>query len=229
MAKKKAPSNWLYLKSDTGRHHRVMWFRNTKADEMIFGLAGHAAHVGAVLTWIFPEHDTTEQDGSITYLWDEAERADLRLDHFTCHADGTFHLKSRAGTPIYSQTIRRCEPLGPRTSCFLHFQAVLDVPEYYPTDNKMGSRDAWIEIPAGTRTVIEGMFSGISHPVETEMARRMTALGVLQPRVRLIGRTIKGVVAPTHAFQTNERPGTILSFRLTTTDGRTSFKTFCFE
>ena len=98
---------------------RLMWFHNNKPNEMLIGFYGlHQKQ--PVLQGILPERQVTASDFKDFPLeYSEIQAMDEKIDHITCHADGTFHIKTIGGKEVYRDTMKRVEPLGPDTLTIL--------------------------------------------------------------------------------------------------------------
>jgi len=66
--------------------------------------------------------DRLVDDGGLRELtWDysEARPMAMPIDHFTCHRDGTIHLKKRRNAgPLYAETVKCDEPITANSSRF---------------------------------------------------------------------------------------------------------------
>ena len=106
----------LYIRTNRREYRRLAWFHNHRPNEMLLGIYGQGGRP-AVLAGMWPEREVSSNDlKDLGYEWKDMVKVGTVLDHVTCHADGTFHVKTSGGALAYSQTMKRTEPLGKETS-----------------------------------------------------------------------------------------------------------------
>jgi hypothetical protein len=89
-----------------------MWFHNNAVNEMLMGFYG-LSNKQAKLNFIFPERVVSKEELRwLNFNYFSTEEVGEVADHITCHADGTFHIKTKGGKEIYRDAMKRQEPLG---------------------------------------------------------------------------------------------------------------------
>jgi hypothetical protein len=120
----------LYIRRNSDYAH-LMWFHNNKPNEMLIGFHG-LYQKQPFLQGIFPERQVTSSDlKDLPFKYSEIQPMNEKIDHITCHADGTFHIKTIGGKEVYSDTIKRVEPLGPDTPTFLESIVLTQMSDKY--------------------------------------------------------------------------------------------------
>jgi hypothetical protein len=228
-------STRLYFHSNGGIYRRLGWIRNSRPNELLVGLYGHNG-AQPTLRYMWPEREIANEElSNVSFRYDERMDVGRTLDHFTCHANGRFHVKTTDNRDRYIHAMRRCQPLGRATSSFLDLMIISDLPEYYAAvRDKVRFPHVWINVPRDRHVAIRARFAGAAHNLEAEMA----SIAALFPGVTggavLRSGTIKGVLlirpqsVSAEAAATRPR-GTIVSFQFPLGDGRWHIKAFLFE
>ena len=116
----------VYVRTADDQFGRWLWVQNNRPNEMLLGAYGLDGHP-ATITHEFPERLYTRGDPrEIDFRYKEASSVQLRIDHFTCHADRRFHAKARESEVLYSQVERLGQALGPTSPPFLRVLVVSD-------------------------------------------------------------------------------------------------------
>ena len=116
----------IYFKTNTSQFLRFLWFREYKPNEMMIGINGLASKV-SVLDSISPDRIVTNDElQSLRFDYSNATIINEKIDHISCHADGTFHIKTIDGKQVYRDTVKRQEPLGVNTKTFMDFIIISD-------------------------------------------------------------------------------------------------------
>jgi hypothetical protein len=235
-SKKPVPFH-VYIQAGNLPVCRFLWFHNWKPNEMLMGIYGLRSEQ-VVVKYMFPERVVTREElKGLTFNYSAMTEINKTIDHITCHSDGTFHIKTTGDEEVYTDTLKRIEPLGPDTPMFLHFIILSDVAEKYsnPTSKLkepytiIGTCDKQQEI-----IVIEGRFSGAKYELEEEMARNIFQWSPVAGMVRLTSGTLKGVLCPQCRLWPQEvlrdRPsGTIVLFIFPVAQDQFLIKGFAFS
>jgi hypothetical protein len=106
----------IYVRTADDQFGRLLWVHNNRPNEMLLGAYGLDGY-SATITYGFPEQIYTKGESrELKFRYEEASPVRIKVDHFTCHADGTFHAKSRDSEVLYSQVEYLGEALGPAIS-----------------------------------------------------------------------------------------------------------------
>jgi hypothetical protein len=189
----KIDSTRLYLRTPDAKYARLLWMRNNKPNEMLLGFYGLAGGP-ATITHELPEQ-IIPPGAPVRFEYKDATKVCIELDHFSCHADGRFHLKRRTGnTPVYSHDERHTEPLGPNTGVFIDLIVFSHTVDTYKTiEEEPKSPHVWISTAAGNSTMGRCLFAGANyaiaeHALSFADGNRTTAI------VTLTSSTLKGAV-----------------------------------
>lgn len=166
---KRSPTR-LYIRSHRSEWARLFWVHNNKPNEMLLGAHSLDGGPGRI-THEFPERQWTAgaSDATMKVTWSEATAVDQEIDHFTCHADGLFHARTKNGTELHAHIEQRAEPLGPNTSTFLDVIVAADaVSRYRVIDEKPKYPHVWVQAPEGCCLTLNCLFSGANYPLENE-------------------------------------------------------------
>lgn len=225
----------LYLRTDSAEYRRLAWFHNNKPNEMLLGIYGLNGKP-TLLRGMWPERELTSGDlGAVTYEWDQIVEVGTVLDHMTCHADGSFHVKTSGGRLAYSQTMKRAEALGPDTGIFLELILISDLANKYEAiRHKPRKPHVWFDANPQHYLSLRGMFSGSNHPLEQDMAATMARFPGMHGGLVLRSGTVKGILAGRpkefpHSARAARPNGTILSFKFPVGDNRWHIKSLLLE
>jgi hypothetical protein len=194
-----------------------------------YGLDGHPASI----THEFPEriHNRGEPR-EINFRYDEASPVRIKVDHFTCHADGRFHAKARDAELLYSQVEQLSKPLGRTSSPFLRLLVVSDtLCRYAPISGPPKKPHVWFQSDPESFLVMNLVFSGVDYPLEQAALATMASRGRNAAGTVLVSGTLKGVVwgnprQMSEQASASRPPGTVLAFSWSRGSGRWGFKTF---
>jgi len=225
-------STRLYLRTAAGQFARLLWVRNHRPNEMLLGFYGLDGGPPSI-THEFPERIIgANESGPFKIMYEDATPVAIELDHFSCHADGRFHLKRRGGDVRYSHNERHSEPLGPETSVFLDLIVASDrVDAYKAIEGEPKLPHVWVDGGVETSIVLKCLFSGATYASEP----RALASAIRRPQgaglVTLTSSSLKGaVVASTLPLPVESRvakpPGTLLLFRWPRDAAGTGVKSF---
>jgi hypothetical protein len=110
----------LYIRRNS-EYARLMWFHNNEPNEMFIGFYG-LYQKQPVLQGMFPERQVKSGDlKDLVFEYPQIQPINEKIDYITCHADGTFHIKTIGGKEVYRDAMKRVEPSGPDTPTFLEF------------------------------------------------------------------------------------------------------------
>jgi hypothetical protein len=161
----------FYIKPSAGSFAKLFWFKSNRPNELLLG--GYSLNgTPATITHEFPEKRWSPRDPSqMDVHWIEATPVATPIDHFTCHADGRFHAKSRRGKQLYSHH-EQGQPLGPSSPVFLDVIIASDVISKYATLNSEPKRPhAWLQTSADMTISLNAVFAGIRYPIVNEVVR----------------------------------------------------------
>jgi hypothetical protein len=129
-----------------------------------YGLDGHPA----VITYEFPERIYTRGDPrEVDFRYAEASRVRIKIDHFTCHADGRFHAKARESEVLYSQVEHVCESLGRASPPFLRVSVVSDELRLYaPISREPKKPHVWFRADPESIFAMNLVFSGVDYKLQ---------------------------------------------------------------
>ena len=226
-----APSR-LYIRSPDGQYAKLLWVHNFRPNEMLLGF--YSLNGGpATITYEFPEKEIEAGDrGPFSFKYKDASRVTEALDHFTCHADGTFHAKSRGDEPVYSHVERRAEPTGPATPPFLDILVISDIVSRYAfSRDEPKNPNVWYDALPGGILVLNCLFSGADYPVEREALGAMASRNRTSGAVILSSGTLKGAIwggpsAIPHEAAANRPQATIVVFAWPRAAGNRGSKAF---
>jgi hypothetical protein len=220
-----------YIK-DSSVFRRLMWFQNNKPNEMLMGFYS-LEKATPTLVLVYPERIATEAEmSSLDFHYGDFQTVGEKVDHITCHIDGTFHIKTIDGKEVYRDEVKRQEPLSANTKTFLDFIVFTDLTEKYSdTTTTPKFPHVWIEQKTGRFYKIEGKFSGSKYPVEREMAGRALRVMNPAPTLMLTGPTLKGILWPRviTSIPSTRPKGTIVIFDFPKGDGTHLIKGFVFS
>ena len=172
---------------------RLFWVRNHQPNEMLLGFYGVDGGPARVVAE-FPEWraDTADR-GPFKVMWADAAPTNIALDHFTCHADGSFHLKRRDGELLYSHKERHREPVGPDAGVFLDVSInTASLTAYMPSTDKPRPPHVWFASPATDSIGVKCLFAGANYPVEQRAPQIISHRRGRSAAVVLESATIKG-------------------------------------
>jgi hypothetical protein len=186
----------LYIRRNSD-YGRLMWFHNNKPNEVLIGFYG-LYEKQPVLQGIFPERQVMSNYlKDLLFEYPQIRPINEKIDHITCHADGTFHIKTLGGREVYRETMKRVEPLGPDTATFLEFIVLTQMPDKYRiTTTEPQKPHIFVDHLDNHIFIIEGRFSGANHKeLEKEVSGRLGQIGVIiAPGFRLDASTIRGLL-----------------------------------
>lgn len=224
----------IYLKTSTSQFLRFLWFHGYKPNEMMLRINGLSSKI-PVLNSISSDRIVTNDDlRALRFNYADATIINEKIDHISCHADGTFHIKTRGEKQVYRDTVRRQEPLGIKTKTFLDFIIMSDRARKY-TNGISNPHSPYFQLPCDENDfyIIWGKFSGARHPVESELANEIFPSGGYGMFFRLNGKYLKGVLFPLKmrigdAMFRNRPAGTLLILRFPRQDNKYLLKGFSF-
>jgi len=194
-----------------------------------YGLDGRPA----TITHEFPERvHTRGEPREIKFRYEEASPVDVKIDHFTCHADGTFHAKARDSEVLYSQVEHIGEALGPASPPFLRLLVVSDkLCRYVTISGEPKKPHVWFQADGEAILPVNLVFSGVKYPLEPATLRTMVSRGRSAGGTVLVSGTLKGVVWGNPRQMSAEGgaarpPGTMIAFSWSRGPGRWGIKAF---
>ena len=222
----------VYVRTADDQFGRLLWVQNNRPNEMLLGAYGLDGHP-ATITHEFPERLYTRGDPrEIDFRYKEASSVQLRIDHFTCHADGRFHAKARESEVLYSQVERLGQALGPTSPPFLRVLVVSDRLSRYTnirTEPKMPH--VWFRADPESFLAINLVFAGVHYPLEQAALATMASRGRTAAGTVIASGTLKGVVWGNPRQMSEQAsaarpPGTIVAFSWSRGPERWGFKAF---
>jgi hypothetical protein len=213
-----------------------MWFQNNKPNEMLLGVYGLLGGQ-SVLRYMWPEHEIGTGDLGKTFYfnYDEMQEVNYQVDHITCHADGTFHIKTKNHKPIYTQEMKRSEPPGPNTNQFLEIIVYSDFATTYsalskPTKTPFG----FIEVQKDLCVSLRGIFSGTNYNLENEVLGSYSQLRASFIGGVITSGTIKSMLLAqpmeiSGSAKQNRPKGTIVTVQFPLNKDKWRLKTFLFQ
>jgi hypothetical protein len=214
----------LYVRSG-GQLARLLWVRNHRPNEMLLGFYGLNGAPAQVVRE-FPERRIGPGDsGPFSFKWTDATTVAIPLDHFSCHADGRFHLKRQGGHVLYSHNERHATPLGPDSDVFLDLIVVSGpIQSYAPIAEEPRFPLVYVEGPPEATITLKCLFVGINHPVEPRALAVAASRGRPTAVLSLVSSTIKGVLVssifPISAEAVLAHPGGTLAIFRWAREGR---------
>lgn len=208
----------VYVRTADKQFARLLWVHNNQPNEMLlgaFGLDGHPA----IITHEFPEWvHAKEEQREIKFLYEDASPVHLKIDHFTCHADGRFHAKTPESDVLYSQVEHLGEAIGPNSLPFLRVLVVSDRLSRYASITGVPKKPrVWFQAHPASILAMNLVFSGINYPLEHNALATIASRGQEAAGTILVSGTLKGVVWGNPRQMSDEGvvtrpPGTILAF-----------------
>lgn len=155
----------VYVQTANDQFGRLLWVHNNRPNEMLLGAYGLDGH-SATITYEFPEQIHTQGESrKLRLLYKEASPVRVKVDHFTCHADGTFHAKARNSKMLYSQVEHLGEPLGRASPPFLRVLVVSDkLHRYESITGEPKKPHIWFRAAPESILVMNLVFSGVNYP-----------------------------------------------------------------
>ena len=222
----------LYIRTSEEQFGRFLWVCNNRPNEMLLGAYGLSGHP-AVITHEFPEKSYTKGESRVLdFHYHEASAVDLKIDHFTCHADGRFHAKARQSKPLYSHVEHLGNALGSTSPPFLRVLAVSDrLCRYASITAQPKKPHVWFQANPESILAMNLVFSGIDFPLEHAALGTIARRGRDAAATTLVSGTLKGVVwgnprEMSEEASTNRPPGTVLCFSWPRGPGRWGYKAF---
>ena len=127
IAMSKIDSTRIYYRNPSGSDARLFWVRNNRPNEMLLGIYGLDGKP-ASMKYVFPELEfETDSPPPLDFKYADASEMDIPIDHFTCHSDGRFHVKTHGDEDLYTHKEKRGEALGPDSPPFLDLLVLTDV------------------------------------------------------------------------------------------------------
>ena len=202
---------------------------------MLLGIYGFSAKA-PTLRQMWPERELEASElDAINYKFGGAMEVGTQVDHFTCHADGSFHIKTKDGKDLYIQRVPGTEPLGPDTSIFLQVILWSDLATNYSVvGGSVKDPRVCLDLPEDHCIPLRVMFSGVNYDVEQTMANTMAQFSGQHDRTVLKLDTFKGCIAGQSIKLSDDhlanRPrGTLVSFKFPGADGKFRIKMFLFD
>lgn len=224
----------IYMKTADGAHRPLLWFKSHNANEIFWSPYGVKSKT-RWLRWEFQEEllslDALAQ-GRRHYFANAMPRS-LKVDHFSSHRDGSFHLKAHDQSVIYSQSLRGTKPLGPHMPPFLEFKINSDTASEYRVEGSPLHQDA-VVLDAGIGEGIGAFFSiaGREFPHHDYLSEVIRPEWQRGPSFRIgsFSAVIATYATRPDATLSEDRPrGTIVSIRFMLESQIWRVKTFIFE
>jgi hypothetical protein len=222
----------IYVRTAIDRFGRLLWVHNNRPNEMLLGAYGLDGQP-ATITHQFPEQvHTRGEPREMKFHYEEASPVDVKIDHFTCHADGTFHAKARDSRVLYSQVEHIGEALGRASPPFLRLLVVSDkLGRYVGIPGKPKKPHVWFQAEGEAIFAMNLVFSGVDYPLELATLRTMVSRGRDAGGTVLVSGTLKGVVWGNPRRMSAEGaaarpPGTMIAFSWSRGPGRWGMKAF---
>jgi hypothetical protein len=202
---------------------------------MLIGFYGLNSNESS-LKFVYPERIFSNNElKNLNINYSDFSKTDEKIDHITCHADGTFHIKTKDTGQVYRDVIKRTEPLGPDTSVFLEMIIITDlVKNYEKTAEIPKYPHVWTDGNDNEFFLMECVFSGSNYQLEEYISGRLAATKRnLLPCLSVGSSTIRGFICPTKINLPSEllkkKPnGTIILLKFPTTDDHYRIKGFIF-
>lgn len=200
---------------------------------MLLGVYG-LCEKPSVLKYMWPERDLNSTELiSVQCSYREMTEVGCLVDHITCHADGTFHVKTRHEEDSYIQGMRRTEPLGPDTGIFLELFLISDLAQSYAI-SEVKYPHVWVNLPSDHYISFRGMFSGVNYELEKQMIATMKQFKGNFVGTRLVSRTLKGLLmgrsnSLVDGAKKSRPRGSILSFKFPVREDQWHIKIFLFQ
>jgi hypothetical protein len=215
-------TNRVYLQTEDSVLRKLIWFRQHRENEMLMGWYG-LKEKNANLTHVFPKqiHNNDERIQTKFKYADAAKPVKCRIDHLSCHADGTIHLKKLATESKYIEREKHFQKIDENTHVFLAFVLLSDSPNKYTSEDGP-AKNASVTISTKSNQIVQirGMFSGVNFPLEQKVDETIMALegrtAIFRKTFMFPSKTIKGIIwwyfenPPPEAL--NRPQGTIVSF-----------------
>jgi hypothetical protein len=224
----------VYMKTTDGAYRPLLWFKSHNANEIFWSPYGVKSKTRC-LRWEFQEEllsPETLAEGRRPYFADAMPR-NLKVDHFSSHRDGSFHLKALDQSVIYSQSLRGTKPLGPQMPPFLEFKINSDTASEYRVERSPLGQDA-VVLSAGIGEGIGAFFSiaGREFPHQEYLSEVIRPEWHRGPSFRIGSFSAMVATYPTRpdAMLSEVRPrGTVVSIRFMLESQVWRVKTFIFE
>lgn len=210
----------VYIRRNS-EYARLMWFHNNKPNEMLIGFYG-LYQKQPILQGMFPERRVTSSDlKDLPFKYSDIQPMNEKIDHITCHADGTFLIKTIGGKEVYRDTMKRVEPLGPDTPTFLEFIILTQTSDKYKmTTAQSQYPHIFFDHLDDHIFIIEGRFSGANYKeLDNEVSGRLGQIGIMiAPIFRLDASTVRGLLLVqalrmSQDALTNRHDGTVIIFK----------------
>jgi hypothetical protein len=222
----------VYVRTADKQFARLLWAHNNRPNEMLLGAYGLDGHP-AIITYEFPERVHTKgEPREIKFRYEEASPVHLKIDHFTCHADGRFHAKAQESDVLYSQVEHFGEALGPASPPFLRVLVVSDrLSRYTRITGEPKKPHVWFQAHPESILAMNFVFSGVHYPLEQGALATMASRGRDAAGIVLVSGTLKGIVWGNPRQISDEAviarpPGTLLAFSWPRGARRWGFKAF---
>jgi len=197
---------------------RLLWIHNNRPNEMLLGAYGLDGHP-AIITYELPERvHTRGEPRELKFRYEEASPVHLKINHFTCHADGRFHAKAQESEVLYSQVEHLGEALGPASPPFLRVLVVSDrLSRYTSITREPKKPHVWFQAYPESILAMDLVFSGVRYPLEQGALDAMSSRGRDAAGTVLVSGTLKGVLWGNPRQMSEEGaaarpPGTLLAF-----------------
>jgi hypothetical protein len=222
----------LYVKRTEAEFGKLLWVHNNKPNEMLLGAYGLDGRPASI-THEFPEHFYARGESrTFKIRYEGAALVGVKIDHFTCHADGTFHAKARESEVLYSQIERTGRPLGRESPPFLRVLVVSDqLARYAAISKKPVAPHVWFSAQPDRCLVINMVFSGVQYPLEQPALATIAGRGKNAVGTVLVSGSLKGLIWGTEQemsadIAASRPPGTLFSFQWSRGVNRWGYKTF---
>jgi hypothetical protein len=215
------------MRRSSGEIALLFRVQNHKPNEMLVhpvGLGGKQP----VLRAEFPEQ-VLPRDAVPSFRYKDGIEVGVPVDHITCHQDGSFQIRTRAGHPVkYLHRVDGAAPVHPASGVILHFDVISDVVErYVPLRVPPKTPNYCALVSAGQVVTVRANFAGVQHPFRLPVPPQTSMGAVDSPTLGGVFRW--QVRTPTEAELDRRPRGTIYVFEFEQNDGRRRRKAFVFE
>ena len=208
-------------------------FHNIRPNEMILGVYGYDGQ-SATISHMWPDVEGKPGlETKVSFKFNDAETVDLPLDHFTFHADGTFHAKVSDSDSIYQYEVPLENPITSSSPPFLYALVLTNRAEKYQiVDEQVKFPHMWIGQKELETSLIKAIFYGSDYPLNLikHVPKGEGSTGAITWK----SSTINGVIyskmtdMPDNVYQ-NHPGGTIITFRFPLSKDRWLLKTFALK
>lgn len=227
----------LYMRTGADRFARLLSFKRTRRDELLvvpYGLDGPSPMLDLIWEETVVASDNLDR---LRYRVTDATAVAKEADHFTCHLDGTFHLKTKDETDLYIQRTQTAEPLGVQTKTFLNFILISDTALLYRSFPEVIEDPCMVcQMEPDSFIYLRGAFAGLSYPHDKLVVDTLSPADGLKSvkGVEFNLNPLRGLIWAVSQRWLPARPpslprGSFLAFKLPRSDGRWTLKAFQFS